>query len=122
MIHAIKKVYGNDFLWQDDDDRKHRAGSTIEFLEKMMPDFLGASEQSPKFDDIWGVENFWGDIQETTREKTFKSIDELKKYINKYWKKYPVEKCRNMIRKIPKRLQKVVQKKGGRLTKKEQDC
>ena len=122
MIPEIKKVYGNNFIWQDDDDRKHRAKSTIAFHEKNMPDFLGAGEQAAKMDDIWCVENGWGDIQEVVRDKEFDSIKSLKRFINKYWKNYPIEKCRRLICKIPKRLQIVVQKGGQRLSRKEQAC
>ena len=68
--------------------------------------------QSP---DLNPIENLWGYIKKKLRKRTVKpsSLDRLFEFILEEWKAVPGQILENMVESMPRRIEQVVNQKGG---------
>ena len=117
-VPAVKKMYGNRAVWQDDPATIHRTPEALEACSAFGTR-IPHEHQAPKMADIWPIENVWAILKDRVKEKEPKTKAELKKVIIKVWKEMDRDKvlCRNLISSIPVRLQAVIDVGGRQITR-----
>jgi len=113
--HAF--ITDRDYIYQDDCESIHRAGSVIEFIEENMPNRIPPEYQAPKLDDEWPIENVWSIIRTELKKKDYENSNAMKQEVVKIWRDFDTDLCAEMMSSIPKRLQAVLDKDGRRILK-----
>jgi hypothetical protein len=115
---AIKNVFNKSKLkpiFQDDQDGKQRTQVALEAVASLFDERVDPNDCDAKFADVWCIENVWGALKEKVRGKEFDNDSQLEKEIGKQWRSFTIEQCQDMIEKVPKRLQQVIQKNGEQI-------
>lgn len=105
------------FIFQQDNDPKHKASLTMEYLKS-----IGLTEESerylpwpPQSADLNPIEHLWKYVNDKLDEypEPAKGMVELWERLAHEWYNISKETCRNLIRSMPNRLQAVIEAKGG---------
>lgn len=113
MIPSARRLVGPDYLFQSDNDPKHKAKSTLAFLKRRGIKVLGSwPSQSP---DLNPIENCWRVLKEAVRRRSPKNLEELKVVCREEWNKISPEYCKKLVDSMPKRLTAVIANKGGHI-------
>ena len=77
VISAIAEVVEDlsEFIFQDDQDSKHRTKVAIEVIHDHFEERTEPDDGDVKFTDVWPIENVWGIMKEKTRGQTFANLD-----------------------------------------------
>ncbi|CAG8820021.1 2421_t:CDS:2, partial [Gigaspora margarita] len=93
-IPKIKKVLGNRWRFQQDNDSKHRSRVAKKFIEKNIP--LIIDDWPSNSPDLNPIENLW-EIVKTNVEKCYpKNLDELEQFTMEEWDKIPINILKNL--------------------------
>ncbi len=80
------------------------------FDERIEPEIDDA-----KLADIWPIEMFWGAIKERLRGKQFNNELDLENQVLQQWRMFTVEKCQEIMEKIPNRLKLLIDQNGEQI-------
>ena len=105
----------DEYIWEDDCDKKHRTKHVLEQLGKVFKQRIDPTRQCPKLADVYPIENVWGILYEKARGREFKNILALKRFINKCWREIDTEICTKMMQSIPYRLGAIIKCKGEQI-------
>lgn len=108
-VSAEKMGIRRSFLFYQDNDPKHKARNTKEWLLYNCPKVLDTPPQSP---DCNPIENLWDYLDDRIRERPISSKRDLKVRLEEEWQKIPVEYCRTLVSSMPRRLAAVIRAKG----------
>ena len=102
----------SDIVFQHDNDPKHTAKITKEFLQNSGIEILDWPPQSP---DLNPIEHFWGILKDklTSHEKQASSVHELWEHVQEDWEKITAQECKNLIYSMPRHIEAVIKAKGG---------
>lgn len=107
---ANKLGLGRSFIFQQDNDPKHTAMKTKEWLLYNAPRQLKTPPQSP---DLNPIEHLWDEIGRRVRKRGVKNKEELKQALLDEWDKIPAEVTHKLVGSMKKRLLEVIRNKGG---------
>ena len=96
--------------WTFQHDTKHKAKSTCHWLQQNKVKVLEWPPQSP---DLNIIEPLWGDLKRAVHARQPKNLQELEAFCQEEWAALPAEKIKSLIHKYHKRLQAVIDAKGG---------
>jgi len=100
----------NGYIYQDDNDPKHRAKIITKWKNDNNIECLNWPSSSP---DLNPIENIWGLMKNSIRKQQSKNMDDLKKNIISFWNNLDKDHILNTIKSMPKRLEKVINNDGG---------
>jgi hypothetical protein len=102
----------DDIIFQHDNDPKHTAKSTKEWLEDNNIKVLGWPAQSP---DLNPIEHLWNEVDRKLRKLPLRprTQDELWDAVQEIWEGIEPEFCQKLISSMPKRIEDVRKAKGG---------
>ena len=116
-VKNIRPVYWvtvdiSDVVFQHDNDPKHTSKATKEYLMNQELEILPWPAQSP---DLNPIEHLWHylKVKIGSYENRPTSIHSLWQYVDEKWNKISVEVCQKLIETMPKRIQAVIEAKGG---------
>lgn len=112
-LNILKNNLGvddNDFIFQDDNDPKHRSKLIKKWKADNNITSLDWPSNSP---DLNPIENIWGVMKKKIRKYKHKTIAEFKSNIVKCWNEIKQEHINNIIDSMPKRIKLVLDNKGG---------
>ncbi|KAL0163692.1 hypothetical protein M9458_039445 [Cirrhinus mrigala] len=92
---------GRGWVFQHDNDPKHTAKATKDWLKKKHMKVLEWPSQSPDFNP---TENLW-------RELKPRNLNDLERICKEEWDKIPPEMCANLVANYKKRLTSVIANK-----------
>ena len=104
---ALKMKRG--WVFQHDNDPKHTARATKEWLRKKHFKVLEWPSQSP---DLNPIENLWRELKVCVAQRRSKNITALEEICMEEWAKIPAAVCKNLVKTFRKRLTSVIANKG----------
>ena len=104
---ALKMKRG--WVFQHDNDPKHTARETKEWLRKKHFKVLEWPSQSP---DLNPIENLWRELKVRVAQRQPQNITALEEICMEEWAKIPATVCENLVKTYRKRLTCVIANKG----------
>ncbi len=104
---ALKMKRG--WVFQHDNDPKHTAQATKEWLRKKHFKVLEWPSQSP---DLNPIENLWRELKVRVAQRQPQNITALEEICMEEWAKIPATVCENLVKTYRKRLTSVIANKG----------
>ncbi|GFT07983.1 tc1-like transposase protein [Trichonephila clavipes] len=109
QFSAQKLGLETSFVFQQDNDPKHAANLTREWLLYYSPRQLKTPPQSP---DINPIENSWHKLDVEVRKHKISCKDQLKRILLQEWHKIPNSTSKTLVFSMGNRLQAVINAKG----------
>ena len=106
-VRALKMGLG--WVFQNDNDTKHTARATKEWLCKKHLNVLEWPSQSP---DLNPIENLWRELKVRVAQRHPRNLKYLVKICMEEWAKIPPAVCENLVKNYRKRLTSVIANKG----------
>ncbi|TKS70026.1 Transposable element [Collichthys lucidus] len=106
-VRALKM--GRGWVFQHDNDPKHTARATKEWLRKKHLKVLEWPSQSP---DLNPIENLWRELKVRVAQRQPRNLKDLEKICTEEWAKIPAAVCANLVKNYRKRLICVIANKG----------
>lgn len=107
LIPIMKNKDG--FIFQHDNDPKHKAAKTKQFLKNNNITVLEWPSCSP---DLNPIENVWKILKERVYKCKSKNNDEFIKNITNEWNNIDKKILRSLINSMPNRIHKVIENNG----------
>ncbi len=104
---ALKMSRG--WVFQHDNDPKHTAKATKQWLKKKHIKVLELPSQSP---DLHPIENLWRELKVRVAKHQPRNLDDLERICKEERDKIPPEMCANLVANYKKRLTSVIANKG----------
>jgi len=106
---AEKMKISKSFKFYQDNDPKHKAYKTREWMLYNCPKVLETPPQSP---DINPIEHLWDYLDRKVHESPISNKNELKQRLKEEWEKIPLEYLQKLVASMPDRLKAVLKAKG----------
>ncbi len=101
---------GRRFTFQQDNDPKHTAKITKEWLHNNSVTVLEWPSQSP---DLNPIEHLWRDLKMAVHQRLLSNLTELERICKEEWRRIPKSRCEKLVASFPKRLMAVLSQKGA---------
>ncbi len=101
---------GRRFTFQQDNDPKHTAKITKEWLHNNSVTVLEWPSQSP---DLNPIEHLWEDLKMAVHQRLPSNLTELERICKEEWQRIPKSRCEKLVVSFPKRLMAVLNQKGA---------
>ncbi len=109
LMTARALKMGRGWVFQHDNDPKHTAKATKEWLKKKHIKVLEGPSQSP---DLNPIENLWRELKVRVAKRQPRNLNDLERICKEEWDKIPPEMCANLVANYKKRLTSVITNKG----------
>ena len=100
----------DNYVFQQDLDRKHTAPAATEFFEE---NAIQRLEWSPQSCDVSPIENLWAIVDEAVPLKQRTSKTRFWTALQKVWYSMPKDLLKRLVESVPKRYANVIKAKGG---------
>jgi transposase len=114
MLPSAKKLIGEDFIFQEDNDPKHGGEHGCKIVKKWIADNnikrLKWPAQSP---DMNPIEHVWFLLKRRLALLRHKNFEELKVNIKKEFENIDKQHISNLIKSMPRRIKALIKAKGG---------
>lgn len=110
MKPSVNKLFpDNDCIFQQDNDPKHTANKTKQYLLNYHVPTLPWPSQSP---DLNPIENLWSILDERVKNRQPSNEEDLFEVIKTAWNALPVELLTKLVDSMPRRIKAVLDNNG----------
>ncbi|CAF3909144.1 unnamed protein product [Rotaria magnacalcarata] len=110
LFQSVKKLkLGKDWIFQHDNDPKHRAGVVTNWLDQKQVERLKWPSYSP---DINPIEHLWDEVERRMKKVHPKNEKELKEALLRVWNNIEVPVLKKLVDSVPNQLHEVIKMKG----------
>lgn len=109
---SAEKLTGNEYILLQDNDPKHTAKLTKEYIQNQNIIQIPWPSQSP---DLNPIENLWDYVKTEIKKYNVRTIAELKTTIIHVWHQIPIELCQKLALSFKKRIYECILKNGQSL-------
>ncbi|KAL0149804.1 hypothetical protein M9458_054852 [Cirrhinus mrigala] len=109
LLSARALKMGHGWVFQHDNDPKHTAKATKEWLKKKHIEALEWPSQSP---DLNPTENLWRELKVRVAKRQPRNLNDLERICKEEWDKLPPGMCANLVANYNKRLTSVIANMG----------
>ncbi|KAL0202183.1 hypothetical protein M9458_000201 [Cirrhinus mrigala] len=99
-----------EFTFQQDNDPKHTAKISKEWLHNNSVTVLEWPSRSP---DSNPIEHLWRDLKMAVHQRLPSNLTELERICKEEWQRIPKSRCEKLVASFPKRLMAVLDQKGA---------
>ena len=111
LLPFIHDVFPSGFRFQQDNDPKHSAHFTCDYLAENNINWWRTPAESP---DLNPIENVWGSMKEFLRNKYKpRGLEDLKRGIREFWKSMTPEVCARYVDHLHRVIPLVIENNGG---------
>ncbi|KAG2468313.1 TCB1 transposase, partial [Polypterus senegalus] len=107
---ALDLRLGRQFVFQQDNDPKHTAKISKEWLQDNSVNVLEWPSQSP---DLNPIEHLWRDLKMAVHRRFQSNLMELERCCKEEWAKLAKDRCAKLVASYSKRLEAVIAAKGA---------
>ncbi|KAG2470180.1 TC1A transposase, partial [Polypterus senegalus] len=107
---ALDLRLGRRFIFQQDNDPKHTAKISKEWLQDNSVSVLEWPSQSP---DLNPIEHLWRDLKMAVYQRFSSNLMELERCCKEEWVKLAKDRCAKLVASYSKRLEAVIAAKGA---------
>ncbi|KAG2459935.1 TCB1 transposase, partial [Polypterus senegalus] len=107
---ALDLRLGQRFSFQKDNDPKHTAKISKEWLQDNSVNFLEWPSQSP---DVNPIQHLWRDLKMAVHRRSPSNLMELERCCKEEWAKLAKDRCAKLVASYSKRLEAVIAAKGA---------
>ncbi len=113
VIPEIDEMFGDQkWVWVADNAKPHVAKSTQRFLAKEVPSVFPKGDWPANSPDENPPEQYFSYLESIVREKKPQTLLALKRVVNSAIRETTPEMCKNFIKPLPTRLQRIIDRKG----------
>lgn len=109
LVSAEKLGLENEFIFQQDNDPKHTAHNTKNWLLYNVPQQLHTPPQSP---DLNPIEHLWSILENAIRKRQASNRAEFIEILQQEWDEISPAITKNLVDSMPRRLQAVIDSEG----------
>jgi len=109
MIPFSRRLFQNDFIFQQDNDPKHKAKKVLAYLASRDIVLLDWPSQSP---DLNPIENLWHKLKTLVNAEKINKKADLVGGIKRCWESIGGDYCRSLVESMPRRMDELVRNKG----------
>lgn len=106
------KGHEDDWSFLQDNATIHKTKEVMDYLEKEAPFYV--RDYPPLSPDMNIIEDVWSQMNSELNKYTIKNLTSLKRHLKKIWKEISLEKVRNSVDSMPKRIEQCISRKGER--------
>lgn len=110
MLPSGESLIGSNFVFQHDNDPKHTAKNTKQWLNEKDIVVLEWPSQSP---DMNPIENLWFELKKKVKAMKLKSLKELPEAIVTCWNSLEKSLCEKLVDSMPDRIDDLLKNKGS---------
>lgn len=112
IVEPFHGAIGDNFRFLDDNARAHRANIVLQRLDQHGIQVLPLPPRSP---DLNPVEHAWDMLQRVLEQQSPapNMLHDLGRLLPELWQMLPVENLNNLVQSMPRRVEAVIQARGG---------
>lgn len=112
MIPWARRIFGDNFRFQDDNAPAHRARIVVGFMEEQHVNSLPQPALSP---DLNPIEHLWDELGRAVRRRENQpaNLRELGQTLVREWNEIPQNRLSQLVQSMPRRLADVISTRGG---------
>lgn len=113
LLETANVLYGDGWVFQHDNDPKHKAHYTKTLMRDQNIDMLDWASYSP---DLNPIQNIWGLLKDNIIKKGIRSLAVAQEEVVQFWGTLSHDFLHNLIDSMPRRIESCIAVQGG-LTK-----